>query len=177
MTHDDTIDGTRTTRDLEFVSKRTIDVAGERLHRLYFVDAEGEPIAALVAPSRTRTIAGLRTGDTYTVESALVCVRPPRPSRDSSRTCPNCGGVLRAGRALDALAPALRTAVDELRVDGPFLVVDEETTLERTSADAHRPRPERSPLSHPDVVCRACGRRFDESELDADGGDLPVNGH
>jgi len=168
-THADLTEGERTDITAEFVTRRTLDTGGKRVHRLLVDDEHGTRFAVLVAPD-TGLLAGLKTGETYRF-TGLLGTTPSTQTDDPPGDCPDCEGDLRPGTVADTLDPALAAAATDLGLDQHYGIIDEQTTVERASNDAG-PVDDWQPMatgddsvSAPDHVCSSCDRQFDTHEL------------
>jgi hypothetical protein len=99
----------------ELVTRRSIEFAGERVHRLLVDDRDGDRFAVFVDPD-SGFLPGLRTGGRYRFEGLL----PADPGTDA-------GPV-----ALDA---ALAAGTARLGVERTFGIVDHATTVTRAGTD------------------------------------------
>ncbi|PSQ16243.1 hypothetical protein BRD00_11145 [Halobacteriales archaeon QS_8_69_26] len=173
-TYADLRNGVRHDIEVTFVTRRSLDVAGERVHKVALEDVGGRQFAALIAPS-AGPLLDLKTGGTYRVESMLVSAPPTRPGPDAP-DCPACGAPLREGKVADTTDEGVIAAVSAFGIEKKFGIIDEETTVTRVDRDENlvddwRPRNEdrrsrgRRSVNPPDYVCDSCGRHVDAHEL------------
>jgi Ca-activated chloride channel family protein len=165
-THADLREGTRHDIAVEFVTRRSITVEGERIHGLTVEDETGEQFRVLVTPDADPLL-DLKTDAAYWVWSLLGA--DPLDA-DGENECPDCGHSLRRGQVVDAYGPAMARAVAEFGIDGSFGVVDERTAVEKVGRDGvtvddWRPMSVDDVPAGPDHVCDACGRPVSDSEL------------
>ena len=161
-------EGERHDITVEFVTRRAVSCAGERVHRLLVEDSEGEQFAVLLAPG-TDPLLDVKTGGTYRIDNLLSC-DPANASGDTSATCPDCDDRLRPGSAVDTVDPSVALAADEFDLSAPFGVADNRASIERVRPDDHdvddwQPMQSGGRVSPPDYVCCGCGRRVAASEL------------
>lgn len=171
-------DGDRFTITAEFVTRRTLNVRGDRVHRLLVEDETGTRHALLMLPEAVEMVSQ-KTGAIYRF-NGLVRSEPPQRDRDDGE-CPQCSHPLRHGRAVDAVSHSLATTAFQLELDAPFGVIDEHTTIYRLRSevdDRERVVDDWQPTENgstppdtqrPDYVCDAC-----ESTFTADEGDGTV---
>lgn len=154
-------EGTRQALTAEFVTRRAVDTDAGPVRRLLV--ASGDDHVALFVPAYAGTVAGLRTGTTYRFAAVLGCApvrRRPAPNGVPGE-CPDCGGPVRAGQAVDA-HPGVREAVAHLDIDHEFGLVDDRTRVEPADPESHRrPTSEPPPERGPEAVCRRCGAVVD----------------
>lgn len=155
----DIADGTRTEVTVEFVSRLPLDVDGTRIRRLLCRTEDGDEIEVLVAPG-TDPLFDLHTGTKYRLRGVLGSAPPETDERSFSR-CPDCGGRVRPGRAVDTVGLTVADAASELDLSTPFGVVDKETTVtdlrRGTSTEEYGTKEVPTPLG----VCQDCGRYSD----------------
>jgi Ca-activated chloride channel family protein len=170
-TYADVEEGVRHDVEVEFVTRRAVDVGDARVHRLVVADRTGAQFAVLVAPDRD-VLSDLKTGETYRIEG-LLGADPVPPAGD--RDCPDCGGDLRPGVAVDAADPAVARAAVRLDLTDRFGVVDGVSAVGEPSADGlvdgWRPMDGVDRPGPPARVCTDCGRGVEADELDG-----PVRG-
>lgn len=122
-THADLTPGERHDVTVEFVTRRTVESEGDRVHRLLVDDRRDTRFPVLVDPG-VGVPFGLKTGDTYRLSGLLAANAlhvDVADERDDGR------------HSLSATHPALCPAVDELGLDGLLGVVDERTTVQRAA--------------------------------------------
>jgi Ca-activated chloride channel family protein len=164
-TYTDIRDGHRLDITVEFVTRRSIDCEDERVHRLLVADRTGTQFAVLVAPG-SDALLDLQTGATYRV-TGLLGTEPVTQSDEAVGECPDCGGQLRRGGALDTVDDAIADAASRLRLQDPVGIVDGETTVRRDRqpdvVDDWTPMDgdERERVDVPESVCESCGRHVD----------------
>ena len=110
-TYEDLAVGDRHEVEVELVTRRPIEVAGERLHRLLVADHRGEQFSILIAPDAD-PLYDLKTGGCYRIRGLSV--------RES---------LAESSDAADELDSLLVRAARRLDVEGPFGVVDDRTTV------------------------------------------------
>lgn len=120
-THANFAPGDRHDITVEFITRRTVDADGERLHRLLVDDQHDTRFPLLTTPGRDACY-GLKTGDTYHVEGLLAVNTLHITSTEEDTS-----------RRTVSTHPALRAAVEELGLDGIVGVIDERTTVHRAS--------------------------------------------
>lgn len=168
-------DGDRFTITAEFVTRRTLNVNGDRVHRLLVEDEIGTRHALLMLPEAVEMVSQ-KTGAIYRF-NGLVRSEPPRRDSDDGE-CPQCSYPLRHGRAVDAVSHSLAMAAFQLELDAPFGVVDEQTTIYRLRSevdDRERVVDDWQPMENgsaqpdtqrPDYVCDACKSTFTADKVD-----------
>ena len=161
-------EGERHDITVEFVTRRAVSRAGERVHRLLVEDAAGEQFAVLLTPENGPLL-GVKTGGTYRIDGLLAC-EPVAEPENVDADCPECGDPLRRGSAVDTVDRSVALAADAFELETLFGVADDRTSVERVRPD--RPetddwQPMRSGgrVGPPDYVCPGCGRRVTEAEL------------
>jgi|GEM_PF-3082896 len=157
----DESDGDRVDLTVELVSRARTTVGDQAVWRL-LVDGEDGRHALVVAPDYDGYPLPGDTGARYAVGNAVIIRRAPEAAPAVAGSCPECGGGLRAGTALDALAPAVHTATAALGVTALFVVADAATTI--TPADRSRGDPPDAtgePIATPSAVCTRCGDRLE----------------
>jgi hypothetical protein len=147
-------DGARVDRTVTPVSRRVVDVDGERVRRLDVRDRDGERFAVVVAPEPAPLVFA-EPGRRYRLVG-LLWSDPPTTERDPE-PCPACGSALRPGRAVDGVGSAAGRAAVRLGLAEPFGIVDGQTVVERP--DEPRSDPVTEPRSAPRGVCDCCGYR------------------
>lgn len=147
-------DGARVDRTVTPVSRRVVDVDGERIRRLDVRDDAGERFAVVVAPGPAPLVF-VEPGRRYRLVG-LLWSDPPTGERDPE-PCPACGSALRPGRAVDSVGPAGGRAAVRLGLTEPFGIVDDQTVVERP--DEPRSDPVTGALPTPRSVCDDCGYR------------------
>jgi Ca-activated chloride channel family protein len=126
-THADLRAGRRHDVAVEFVSRRSLDCEGGRVHRLLVADRTGDRFAALVAPTAD-PLYDLGTGRTYRIWGLLACTPGDCHTADRSTRRPR--DSLREAAAVDATHGAVVRAAERLDLDRTFGVVDERTVVE-----------------------------------------------
>lgn len=127
-THADLTPGERHDITVEFVTRRTVDAEGARVHRLLVDDQRDTRFPVLVDPTVGPPF-GLKTGDTYRLSGLLAANALHVPPADAEPD-----DALDDGRhSLAATHPSLCPAVHELGLDGLLGVVDEQTTVRRSA--------------------------------------------
>lgn len=152
-------DGERVELTVELVSRAPVD--DQPVWRLLVDDDDGRH-ALVVAPGYDGYPLPGDTGARYAVGDAVIIRRAPDSAPAVSGSCPECGGGLRAGTALDVLAPAVRTARAALDVTEPFFVADDATTITpigRMTGDGSAGS--RDPIDAPAAVCTRCGNHLE----------------
>jgi hypothetical protein len=150
-------DGARVDRTVAPVSRRVVDVGGERVRRLAVGTDDGQRFAVLVAPAPAPLVF-VEPGRRYRLVGLLWS--DPPTAADDPEPCPGCGGPLRRGRAVDGVGPVVGRAAGRLGIAEPFGVVDDRTAVERPD----EPRSGSSGSSGggepvPRRVCDSCGYR------------------
>lgn len=148
-------DGARVDRTVAPVSRRVVDVDGERVRRLDVRDDAGERFAIVVAPEPAPLVF-VEPGRRYRLVG-LLWSDPPTMERDPE-PCPACGGALRPGRAVDGVGPVVGEATVRLGLTEPFGVVDDRTVVERPNEPQSDPVTTVRPV--PRGACDDCGYRI-----------------
>jgi Ca-activated chloride channel family protein len=129
-------------------------------------------------------------GTTYRITDVLASQPPSTPDQDQATRiarelrlpreelpadwtfdCPDCGGRLRRGEAVDTTPDAVATAVTEDDVDALFGIADEQTTIEPVETDGERVddwqpmETDSRQVRPPEFTCRDCGRHVQKREL------------
>jgi Ca-activated chloride channel family protein len=176
-THTDIRSGERLDLTVEFITRRSVDCAEGRVHRLLVVDQRGDQFAVLVQDGQ---LCGLQTGATVEFRS-LLGAAPVTGAEPTDADCPDCGGALRRGQVADACGPAIAAAAAALDLDETFGVVDSQTTTQQARSDDAaddliddwQSFTDTGSVSPPDYVCPSCGRHVDEHELrEHEGGEI-----
>jgi Ca-activated chloride channel family protein len=161
-TYADVEEGVRCDVEVEFVTRRAVDVGDARVHRLLVADRTDTQFAVLVAPDRD-VLSDLKTGETYRL-AGLLGAGPPRPT--NGRTCPDCGGAVRPGGVVDTVGPAVARAAARLDLDDRFGVVDDLSVVGEPATGGWRPMACVDRPGPPALVCTACGHGVGTDELD-----------
>ncbi|WP_435348523.1 vWA domain-containing protein [Haloarchaeobius sp. HRN-SO-5] len=169
-THADVTEGQRLDVTVEFISRRPMDCAGERVRRLLVVDRAGTPFSVFVTPDGDPLL-DLKTGETYRL-SGLLGAGPIDSGESVAADCPDCGGTIRSGQVIDAAGPVLAQAKAELGITEPVGIVDDRTSVrlvrrEDGTVDDWTPMQDGESVYAPDYVCESCGRHLDAYELRA----------
>lgn len=162
-TYTDLRPGARLDIDVEFITRRPIDCDGTTVTRLLVTDRAGEQFAILVAPDRD-SLPHLETGATHRI-SGLLGARPVSSAHGGVGECPDCGGPLRVGCAVDTAGSAVATAASELGLEESFGVVDTTASVATTTSDPvddWTPMRDGQSVEPPDLVCEVCGRHVEE---------------
>jgi hypothetical protein len=149
-------DGARVDRTVTPISRRVIDVAGERVRRLVTRDDDGGRFAVMVAPTPA-PLFFIEPGRRYRLVG-LLWSDPPTVT-DDPEPCPACGGPLRPGCAVDGVSQAVGRAAERLDIAEPFGVVDDRTLVERP--DEPRTGSVKGGPPVPRQVCDDCGHQSD----------------
>jgi Ca-activated chloride channel family protein len=171
-----TADGERTDFTGAFITRRTIDIDGDTVHRLVF-DTGEDTVQTLLMPAQIDcTVYGFETGARYEITSVRHCV-PTTAADPSDERCPNCDAQLRHAVAIDAEPSQLRRAAEEVEIEDRFFIATERTRLvraDRGETDDWQPMDQGDRAQHtaPDYVCDNCGQVFDDHELH-----LPADEH
>jgi Ca-activated chloride channel family protein len=167
-TYTDVRAGVRLDIEVEFVTRRSVDCEGGRVHRLLVADKMGEQFAILVTPDSS-SLWDVRTGEKYKI-SGLLGSDPVNPTAATEANCPDCEGQLRSGHVVDTVGSAVAQAATDFDLSEPFGIVDEKTSVNRVQEetavlDDWQPMNESPTVQPPDFVCKSCGRRIDRYEL------------
>jgi len=153
------------------VGRRVIDCDMTLVQRLLVESYDGADVSILTV-SATEKLTGLVAGDQYGFRDVVYCETKTEPT---SEACPDCGGALRCGTALDSFEPSLRTAVDRLDLDGMVAVVTDQTRVAEVQPDTEAetddwvPMESSSPqpVSGPEFICMDCGHPVESQRLHA----------
>ncbi|MEF8825307.1 MAG: VWA domain-containing protein [Halapricum sp.] len=159
----------------DFITRRTLEYETTDVHRLTF-ETDERTIHLLVPAATDITAYAFQTGTEYRIRSAHYCV-PPTDELATDESCPDCDGRLRHGVSLDTQGEALQRAVVDLKLDVPFALATNRTTVTQTDRDR---RDDWQPmqadttrsLTSPAYVCQQCGQAF--GERDVRGEDEPM---
>lgn len=163
-------DGDRLDIVVEFRTRRAIDCTGGRVYRLQGSDRSGKQVTVLTTSDSDPRL-DLQTEATYRI-SGLLRAAPVTTAGDAGTECPDCGGRLRPGQAVDAAGSAVTQAASRLCLDEPFGIIDAKASVRRISdtgtgtlVDDWTPMAEDTPVNPPDYVCESCGRHLAAGEL------------
>jgi Ca-activated chloride channel family protein len=153
------------------VGRRVIDCDGTLVQRLLVEREDGTEMPVL-AGSASDKLAGLVAGEQYVFADVVYCETKTEPTQEA---CPDCGGALRRGTALDSFEPSLRTAVDRLDLDGMVAVVTDQTRVSEVQPDTEAETDDWIPMepsasrgvTGPKFVCEDCGQSVDAHQLHA----------
>jgi Ca-activated chloride channel family protein len=168
-THTDIRSGERLDLRVEFITRRSVDCAEGRVHRLLVADQQGAQFAVLVQDGQ---LCGLQTGATVEFRS-LLGAAPVTGAAPTDADCPGCGGALRRGQVADTCGHAVAAAAAALDLDDTFGIVDSQTTVQHVRRtddsgnlnDDWQSFTDTESATPPDYVCPSCGRHVDEREL------------
>ncbi|CCQ36736.1 uncharacterized protein Nmlp_2577 [Natronomonas moolapensis 8.8.11] len=150
------------------VSRRVIDCDGTLVQRLLVESTDGTEVPVL-AGSASDKLAGLVAGEQYVFADVVHC---ETKTESTQEVCPDCGGALRRGTALDSFESSLWTAVDRLDLDGMVAVVTDQSRVSEVQPDTEAetddwiPMESSSPLSvsGPEFVCVDCGQSVESQQ-------------
>lgn len=152
----DDADGQRVDATFELVSRITAAVGGSNVWRLRITGDE-LPNHLLITPAYDVFPVPEETGGTYRVQNAVLVTNHPENASTVDARCPECGGALRAGTAVDALGDAVKRATRTVDIPTPVLVADESTTIAPDGGDTlEQSGRHADPIQGPESVCTAC---------------------
>ena len=161
-THTDIRDGRRVNITVEFVSRRTLELGGQRVQRLLVVDTSGERFPVLVASGGVG-IPALQFGKRYRLGGLLGAVTGG--SAASGVTCAGCGERFQQEQTTESVVPVIARAAGEFGIDGVFGIADDLTSVERSAGETESvddwqvlSRTDAGSRAH---VCTGCGRHVD----------------
>lgn len=170
-THADLTDGTRVDIEATLITRRPVQTAHGKVHRLIVADRTGTQFPALITPN-TDSHHDLKTGATYHI-TGLAGATPPGDDAQTDHDCPECGGCLRTGQQFDAIGPSVTEAVARLAFDVPFGVIDATSAVRKVTDDTggvddwtHLQEPGRR--GPPALVCTDCDRHCTLPEVHPD---------
>ena len=158
-THTNVRDGKRVDITVEFVSRRTLELGGQRVQRLLVVDTSGERFPVLVVSGGVG-VPALQFGKRYRLGGLLGAVTGG--SAASGLTCAGCGERLQQEQAAGSVVPVIVRAAGQFGIDGVFGIADRLTSVERSARETGSvddwqvlSRTEAGSRAH---VCTGCGR-------------------
>ena len=161
-THTDIRDGRRVNITVEFVSRRTLELGGQRVQRLLVVDTSGERFPVLVASGGVG-IPALQFGKRYRLGGLLGAVTGG--SAASGVTCAGCGERFQQEETTGSVVPVITRAAGQFGIDGVFGIADDLTSVERSAGETESvddwqvlSRTDAGSRAH---VCTGCGRHVD----------------
>lgn len=168
-THADMTDGNRHDITVEFITRRAIDCDGERVHRLLVADQAGQEFTVLATPD-SESLSDLKTDATHRI-SGMLGADPAISTYKPDSECPDCGGRIRSGQAVDTAGSAIREAASQLFLGETFGILDDRAKVrrvheDRSLVDDWTSMDGAGSVNPPDYVCTSCGRHIDSHDLE-----------